>query len=293
MNTVDATLQPGADDGSLIHAANAGRPWRLWTRQALAILRLEVGKTFLGKRSIPVYLLAAAPVLVMIAVLASRNVGEELATLGGAHTHFAWMFQLFSLTAVIYFGCVLVFMNLFRGDIIDRSLHFYFLTPVRREVLVAGKYLAGLLTTSVLFGLSTLTTVLLLYSNTAKGLGAALAEGSYELFAYLGVTFLACLGYGAVFLVFGLFFRNPILPAIGIYGWELANFLLPPLLKRFSIIYYLKSLCPVPVPEGPFALLSDPPAAWVSVSGLVVLVAALLVVAAWGARRMEIRYSED
>ena len=44
------------------------------------------------------------------------------------------------LRTVVFFGCAWIFMNLFRGDIIDRSLHFYFLSPVRREVLVVGKY---------------------------------------------------------------------------------------------------------------------------------------------------------
>ncbi len=43
------------------------------------------------------------------------------------------------LRTVVFFGCAWIFMNLFRGDIVDRSLHFYFLSPVRREVLVVGK----------------------------------------------------------------------------------------------------------------------------------------------------------
>ena len=38
-------------------------PWALWWTQTLAILRLEMRKNFAGKRAIPVYLLAAAPVL--------------------------------------------------------------------------------------------------------------------------------------------------------------------------------------------------------------------------------------
>ena len=42
-------------------------------------------------------------------------------------------------------------MNLFRGEILDRSLHFYFLAPIRREVLMAGKFLAGLLATCTIF----------------------------------------------------------------------------------------------------------------------------------------------
>ena len=42
-------------------------------------------------------------------------------------------------------------MNLFRGEVVDRSLHYYFLAPVRREVLVVGKYLSGLIATIALF----------------------------------------------------------------------------------------------------------------------------------------------
>ena len=55
-------------------------------------------------------------------------------------------------------------MNLFRGEIVDRSLHYYFLSAVRREVLVVGKYLlrSGDLDHSV-YG-TTVVAMLLLYS---------------------------------------------------------------------------------------------------------------------------------
>jgi hypothetical protein len=61
---------------------------------------------------------------------------------------------------------------------------------------------------------------------------------------YAGITMLACVGYGAFFLVVGLFIRNPIIPALLLYGWEWLNFLLPPLLKKISVIHYLNSLMP-------------------------------------------------
>ena len=48
---------------------------------------------------------------------------------------FAGVFQFFFLRLAIFFGCVGVFTNLFRGEMLDKSLHFYLLTPVRREVL--------------------------------------------------------------------------------------------------------------------------------------------------------------
>ena len=51
---------------------------------------------------------------------------------------YATVFQFFYLRLAIFFGCVGIFTNLFRGEMIDKSLHFYLLAPIRREVLVAG-----------------------------------------------------------------------------------------------------------------------------------------------------------
>src|SRR5437016_11006805 len=69
---------------------------------------------------------------------------------------FAGVFQFFFLRLAIFFGCVGVFTNLFRGEMLDKSLHFYLLTPIRREILAVGKYLAGLIATVVIFCASTL-----------------------------------------------------------------------------------------------------------------------------------------
>ena len=49
---------------------------------------------------------------------------------------FASVFQFFFLRLAVFFGCLGIFMNLFRGEVLDRSLHFYFLAPIRREFLV-------------------------------------------------------------------------------------------------------------------------------------------------------------
>ncbi len=48
-----------------------------------------------------------------------------------------------------------------------------------------------------------------------------------------------------------MLFRNPILPAAAILIWEAINPFLPAVLKQFSVIYYLKSLCPVDIPSPP------------------------------------------
>jgi hypothetical protein len=110
---------------------------------------------------------------------------------------------------------------------------------------------------------------------------------------YVGITVLGCVGYGAVFLVMGLVFRNPILPALAIYGWEVINFLLPPVLKMVSVIHYLQSLTPIPVSEGPFAVLAAPTPAAVAIPGFLVVTAAVLAFSGFWIRRMEIRYGSD
>jgi len=76
---------------------------------------------------------------------------EEAYNLSDDATLFAGVFQFFFLRLAVFFGCLGIFMNLFRGEILDHSLHFYFLAPIRREVLMVGKFFAGLLATCVIF----------------------------------------------------------------------------------------------------------------------------------------------
>ena len=63
-------------------------------------------------------------------------------------TVFARIFQFFYLRLAVFFGCLGMFMYLFSGEISNRTLHYWFLAPARREVLLAGKYAAGLIASS-------------------------------------------------------------------------------------------------------------------------------------------------
>src|SRR5688500_16627145 len=117
-------------------------------------------------------------------------------------------------------------------------------------------------------------------------------QGLTQLLTYAGITMLACVGYGAFFMVVGLFIRNPIIPALVLYGWEWLNCLLPPLLKKISVIHYLSSLAPVPVSEGPFAVVADPTPAWIAIPSLIAVTALVLFIAGRRIRHMEVRYGE-
>jgi hypothetical protein len=123
------------------------------------------------------------------------------------------------------------------------------------------------------------------YFTEGNGLG--------QILTYAGITILACVGYGAFFVVVGLFVRNPIIPALLLYGWELINFLLPPLLKKISIIHYLNSLMPVPLSQGPFAVIAEPTPAWIALPSMLGVTLIVLILAAYRIRHMEIRYGSD
>src|SRR6266496_2297437 len=282
----------------MMSAKNEGRPlqWSLWARQVRAIFRLEIEKNFLGKRSVLIYLLALLPLFPLLLLALFTPPGREWKDFTQYAMIYAVYYGGFILRTVVFFGCAWIFMNLFRGELVDRSLHYYFLSAVRRDVLILGKYLSGLVTSIVLFTGTTVISLLLLYlphfySESLRFFTEGAGFG--QLLTYAGITILACIGYGAFFLVVGLFFRNPIIPALLLYGWEWINFLLPPLLKKVSVIHYLNSLTPVPLSEGPFAVVADPTPAWIAVPSLLGVTVLVLIIAAYRIRHMEIRYGSD
>jgi ABC-type transport system involved in multi-copper enzyme maturation permease subunit len=291
---------------STLDAAGAGREggspasWEIRRRQIAAVLRLEIRKRFLGKRALWLYLLALAPVAILILILfaykAMPDGTIDLRNIGKATEMFAVMYQTFILRIVVFLGCVAVFGNLIRREVLERSLHYYFLSPMRRELLVVAKYLTGVVVTVTLFGLSTVASYLLAYLPYESGGVERFffqGPGFAHLGSYLLVTVLACIGYGALFLAFGFFFRSPAIPALAVFGWEAILFLLPPLLKKVTVLHYLHALCPVPVSDGPMALLADAPSPWVAIPGLFLLAAVLVALSARKIRGMEIKYEED
>ena len=216
---------------------------------------------------------------------------------------FAGVFQYFYLRLAVFFGCLGMFMYLFSGEMTNRTLHYWFLAPARREVLLAGKYAAGLVAASLIFGGGALLGFAAMIwpqdaveLQTYWGSGGMSHAGWYAAAAALG-----CLGYGSVFLAIGVLFRKPIIPAAVFLAWEGVNGILPAALQKLSILYYLQSLCPVPAPmdenvpvlirllAAPAAPASRPAA----ILSLVLLTAFVLWIAGRAVRRMEISYGAE
>jgi ABC-type transport system involved in multi-copper enzyme maturation permease subunit len=271
---------------------------QLWLSQLWAIVRIELKRALWMRRSIWIYLIALGPAAI-IGLHALNSPLGRYCSISQDTTILAGIFQLFYLRVGIFFGCMGLFTWLFRGDVVEKSLHYYFLSPVRREVLVIGKFLAGLAGSSIIFGSSVLLSFVLMYAHFgAAGRDFVLhGPGLGHLAAYLGVTVLGCLGYGSVFLAFSLVVKNPILPGAVVLLWETFHAVLPSLLQKLSVIFYLKQLCPVSVPPDGimalFAVVTEPVSAWIAVPGIILLSAAILVYACFRVRRTEISYLAD
>jgi ABC-type transport system involved in multi-copper enzyme maturation permease subunit len=273
------------------------QPWSLWWIQARRLTRIEIRRNLLTRRAWWIYFLAFVPtVIIFIHLIAESHpsfaMSDDTEVLAG-------IVQIYYVRLGIFFGCLGIFSRLIRGEMLERSLHYYLLAPVRREVILLSKFFAGAATAVILFGTAMIADYALMYA----GYGAAGVDfmlhgpGLGQLEAYLLIMVLACLGYGSIFLMLSLMFRNPIPGALLLFGWEAINPVMPSLLQRFSVASYLRHLMPVSVPaEGIFALLTvetEPVSAWVAVLGLLALIVVVLAYSCYRMRSLEIRYSTE
>lgn len=275
------------------------QPWRLYASQISVLVRTEVRRNLFTRRRIWVYLLAVIPVLMLLA----RNIfgprSAEAWQIENTTQVLAGIIQLYYVRLGIFFACMGIFTWLFRGEMVERTLHYQFMVPVRKEVLVLGKFLAGTLISIALFETAVLSCFYLAYARFGSAGHSYVFDGPGlgQLGAYLLVTALACVGYGAVFLALSLLFKNPIVPGIVLMGWETIVPIFPAWAQRLSVTFYLKHLCPVTLPaEGPMALftvVAEPVAPVLAVLGLLSLAFVVLVLSCFLIHRIEITYTVE
>ncbi len=273
------------------------QPWGLWWLQARRLTRIEVRRNLFSWRATWIYFLAFVPtIILLIHAVFDRDgklaMSEDTMVLAG-------IVQFYYIRLGIFFGCLGIFSRLIRGEMVERSLHYYLLSPVRREILLLAKFAAGSFSAILLFGSAMIADFALVYMpyGTVGHDFVFNGPGLSQLEAYLAIAVLACLGYGAVFLLLSMIFRNPMPAAMLVLGWEAINPVLPSILQRISVASYLRHLMPVSVPgDGIFALLTvetEPAPAWAAVLGLLLLIAVVLAYSCYRIRRLEIRYTTD
>jgi ABC-2 family transporter protein len=274
------------------------QPWRLFASQISVLVRNEVRRNLFTRRRIWVYLLALIPVVIIFIhyFLDKRaspsQLEEDTFVLAG-------IVQLYYLRLGIFFACMGIFTWLFRGEMVERTLHYQFLVPVRKEVLVVGKFLAGAVISVALFETAVLACFYLTYSRLGSTGRSYVFDGPglSQLGSYLLVTALACVGYGAMFLALSLLFKNPIIPGAILMGWEAVAPIFPSWAQRVSVTFYLKHLCPVKLPvDGPmaiFTIVAEPVSSFIAILGLLSLTVAILVISCFLIHRLEVTYTAE
>lgn len=272
-------------------------PWGLWWLQARRLVRIELRRNLLARKAVWIYLLAFVPTAIILIHLLFES--HRSFALSDDTDVLAGVVQFYYIRLGIFFGCLVIFSRLIRGEMTERSIHFYLLAPVRREILLLGKFAAGSISALLLFGAAVIGDFVLIYA----GFGPAGQEyvlngpGLGQLEAYLVIVVLGCLGYGAVFLLLSMTFRNPTPAAMLVLGWEAINPVMPSLLQKISVASYLRHLMPITVPgDGIFALLTvqtEPVAGWMAALGLLILIVIVLAYSCFKIRRLEIRYTAE
>jgi len=275
------------------------QPWRLYGSQISILVRNEVRRNLFTRRRIWIYLLALLPVLMIVGHAISDRASMNPSQIEEDTQVLAGIMQLYYFRLGTFFTCMAIFTWLFRGEMVEKTLHYQFLVPVRREVLVIGKFLAGVVVAIALFETAVFACFFFMYARFGPAGKAYVFEGPGlgQLWSYLLVTALACLGYGAVFLALSLLFKNPVIPGVVIMGWETIAPIFPAWAQRLSVTFYLKHLCPVNLPiTGPlaiFTIVAEPVSPFIAVLGLLCLTIAILTLSCFLIHRMEITYTTE
>jgi len=208
-------------------------------------------------------------------------------------------FQYIFKGAFLHFGVIFAALS-FANSVIheeraEQTLHYLFLQPTRRWVIVIGKYIAFMLMALPCFVISlVLVKFILLLPFGAGGLGAFFSAENISLtLKEIAVMLLAISSFTALFLGLSNLFRNPIVPLM-IYGWEAAVSFLPAVLKQFSITYYLKSMLPAGSTGSGSAIefMAEGPSTLQTVLVLTLLPVVCVGITCWRASRQECLYSD-
>lgn len=245
---------------------------RLLFRQFLAMVRLSLRRSLRSKTiwSLIGMAMPAIGIAVIFAAVTANFSGftfadplrENAAGMPGdgtsSYTH--EVFRAMYVGAYLHFGLIfaaIMFGNsALREEMDEQTLHYLYLQPMPRWLMMLGKYTAFLLLAAPIFMISMICTRLILlipygptgFSNVLFSLefvGRFLTEAA--------VMLLALSIYAAIFLALSNIFKN-VVYALFIYGWEAATNFLPAALKDFSIAYYLKNMLPAASLERPGAI---------------------------------------
>jgi ABC-type transport system involved in multi-copper enzyme maturation permease subunit len=142
----------------------------------------------------------------------------------------------------VFYGTALV-----ADEVEDKTITYLFVRPISRASVLAGKYLAYLVTTVCVV----LPSVVLLYLLVVPLGNGSLAAAFPDLLKDLALLGIGLAAYGAIFAFIGAQFKYPLVTGLVFaFGWEQLALILPGYLRWTTVAYHLQALVPHTMPTG-------------------------------------------
>lgn len=260
---------------------------------SLRIFDVSVGEMLWSKRTVFMFLIVAAPVLIALFIRALVALGAPVLQ-GPRGVRMTGPAIFGMMIWIIYLRFTVPVLGVFYGtsliadEVEDKTITYLFTRPIRRGAVLVGKYLAYLACTVFVV----LPSVMLVYLLIVP-LNGSLGGSFLDLLKDLLLIAIGLAVYGAVFAFVGAKYKRPLLIGlVFIFGWEQVALLFPGYLKYYTVMYYLQSLVPHAMPnDGALTLLQgffrENPSLWASLFWLFVIWAAFLALASWIIERKE------
>lgn len=261
---------------------------------SLRIFDLSLGQMLWSRRTIFLGLVVGSPLAlgVLFRVLEAMGITGAVRIEGFAANGAAifggmiWLLYLRFIVPVlgVFYGTALI-----ADEVDDKTITYLFVRPVPRGAVLAGKYLAYLVTTVFVV----LPSVVLLYLLVVPLGSGSLAASFPALVKDLALLGIGLAAYGALFAFIGSSFKYPLVTGLLFaFGWEQLALVLPGYLRRLTIAYYLQSLVPHSMPQDGLgsalqALFRETPPIWESLLWLAGCVVVFIALAARTVERKE------
>jgi ABC-type transport system involved in multi-copper enzyme maturation permease subunit len=291
--TVPASPGPASSAASA-GAAGAPRQAPPFLSAAMRVFDLSLGQMLWSRRTIFLGLVVGSPLAlgVLFRVLEFMGIAGgvriEGASVSGP-TIFGGMIWLLYLRFIVPVLGVFYGTALIADEVDDKTITYLFVRPIPRGAVLAGKYLAYLVTTVFVV----LPSIVILYLLVVP-LGHGSLAGSFPaLLKDLALLGIGLAAYGALFAFIGAYFKYPLVTGLVFaFGWEQLALILPGYLRRLTIAYYLQALVPHSMPQEGLggalqALFREVPPVWVSLAWLAGYIVVFIALAARAVERRE------
>lgn len=238
------------------------------------ITKLTLKRLLFSKKTWVLVVLCAIPVLIALLWITTDEVN--------GYTFFSDLVLSF-LFFIVLIVCLLYGVAAFNDDITDKTIIYLISRPVDRAELTVYKYIGYIISAFVVV-IPTLILTFFIIASKEGDIGNNIGV----LTTFIGIFFLAVVCYGAIFILFGLLFKRPMLISfVFIFVWEsfLGNLRFD--ISRITIRHYLGSIGYHVLDRGEATNVWEPVDTTISIIVLLVTALSFLVFAMLVARNKD------